>query len=219
MSTVWFTSDMHIGHKLVARERFDRAHRDFVFTAVHRSPEEWDRMAVEWHDATLAKNWDAAVSKDDTVIVVGDITSGASTAQRFALDEWFPARPGRKILVPGNHDGIHPSNRDADKWFARYAKQFAFVAPFSRRKVAGRNVMLSHFPYNGDHTPEDRFTQYRLVDEGLPVIHGHTHSENRVSRSNRGTLQIHVGVDAWNMAPVSLVEIERMVSADVQVIR
>lgn len=214
MSTVWFTSDLHVRHKLVARERFDRAHRDFIFPAVHRSKEEWEKIAVEWHDAELARQWDAAVSEDDTVIVVGDITSGGPAAQRFALDEWFPHRPGKKILVPGNHDGVHPSNRDADKWFERYSKRFTFVAPFARRKVVGRNVMVSHFPYNGDHTHEDRYTQYRLADEGLPIIHGHTHSEARVSRSARGTLQIHVGVDAWGMAPVPLREIEWMVEAD-----
>lgn len=216
MSTVWFTSDLHVRHKLVACERFDRAHRDFIFPAVHRSKEEWERIAVGWHDAELARQWDAAVSEDDTVIVVGDITSGGSAAQRFALDEWLPQRPGTPILVPGNHDGVHGLNRTSEKWFRTYAERFKHISPFLRRRIAGRNVMVSHFPYDGDgtHSSADRYTQYRLPDEGLPLIHGHTHSEARVSRSARGTLQINVGIDAWGMAPVPLSEIEWMIQTD-----
>lgn len=212
---VWFTSDLHVRHKLVARERFARARRDFT-PAFYVSDAEYDDMAVEWHDSELARQWDSRVASDDTVIVVGDVTAGSSKDQRHFLDEWLPNRPGNVILVPGNHDGVHGSNRDADKWFQPYAARFKAISPFLRRRIVGKNVMMSHFPYDGDgeHSKAERYTQYRLADEGLPLIHGHTHSESRVSRSKRGTLQIHVGVDAWGMAPVPLREIEQMVEAD-----
>jgi calcineurin-like phosphoesterase family protein len=41
-----------------------------------------------------------------------------------------------------------------------------------------------------------------MRDCGAPIIHGHTHSPEQVSFSNEGTIQVHVGVDAWDFTPV-----------------
>ena len=206
MSRVFYTSDLHIGHKLVAVERFCRVHGtgpDDVIDVEH---------AVSWHDAVLAENWDNTVDDADTVWVVGDISVGGSM-QRPAL-EWVSQRTGIKKLIAGNHDGVHGSHRDADKWFEAYAGVFRHVGDFMRRRVAGHTVMMSHYPYEGDHTPVDRDTQYRLPDEGHPVICGHTHSIERVSRTAAGTMQINVGADAWNMTPVPHSTIEEMVKSE-----
>lgn len=58
MSTVFYTSDLHIGHRLVAEERAERA--GVVFPAVYRTPEErqkrsprgttrpWLRTGIKW---------------------------------------------------------------------------------------------------------------------------------------------------------------------------
>lgn len=40
--------------------------------------------------------------------------------------------------------------------------------------------------------------QYRLRDEGRWLLHGHTHQPERI----RGR-EIHVGLDAWDLAPVN----------------
>jgi len=114
--------------------------------------------------------------------------------------------PGTKHLIAGNHDRCHPMHRDAHNWQRRYLEVFDSVQSFARRRIAGRQVMLSHFPFSGDHTFEDRYTQYRLRDEGAWLLHGHTHSMSK----GEGR-QIHVGADAWGMAPVSLEVIEKMV--------
>lgn len=55
-----------------------------------------------------------------------------------------------------------------------------------------RHVVLSHFPYTGDHTAEDRLDAWRLKDAGLWLLHGHTH--DRAQRVHG--LQIHVGIEA-----------------------
>jgi calcineurin-like phosphoesterase family protein len=68
---------------------------------------------------------------------------------------------------------------------------------------AGTDVALSHYPYDGDSHDGDRFTEIRPVDRGMILLHGHTHSDKVVSRSKKGTLQIHVGVDSHNYTPVS----------------
>jgi calcineurin-like phosphoesterase family protein len=126
--------------------------------------------------------------------------------------EWIARRPGEKHLVPGNHDGIHPSSRDSHKWFPEYLQVFSSVQPFVRRKIAGQSVLLSHFPYEGEGQREggDRFTQYRLRDEGLPVLHGHVHDDEKQTETGWGTTQLHVGLDAWNLAPVHLDELAEL---------
>jgi calcineurin-like phosphoesterase family protein len=53
--------------------------------------------------------------------------------------------------------------------------------------------MLSHFPYKGDHKPGDRYPEWRLRDEGLPLLHGHVHSAFLISGR-----QYNVGVDFGN---------------------
>lgn len=204
MSTVFYTSDLHIGHRLVADERATRA--GLVLPAVYRTPEETAEIVVKWHDQTLAKNWDKMVSPEDTVIVVGDISAGGSTGCRNAL-AWMKERPGRKRLIAGNHDPVHGMHRDAFKHYARFAEVFESIETFARIRIDGSPVLVSHFPYDGDHSEEDRHTQYRLRDEGLPVVHGHTHSTEKLSESRRGSRQVHVGVDAWGMAPVRLSDV------------
>lgn len=184
MSNQHFVSDLHLGHRKVADLRgFGE-----------------DTAA---HDAWLAEQWDATVRPDDAVWVLGDLTLGPTA---YAL-EWIRQRPGRKEFITGNHDEVHPMHRDAHKHQAEWMVVFASVQMAARRKIAGHNVLLSHFPYASDGDGEGRskpfegrYNQWRLSDdEDLPLIHGHTHSTVRA----HGRM-LHVGVDAWAGRPVPL---------------
>ncbi|WP_051265718.1 metallophosphoesterase family protein [Nakamurella lactea] len=42
--------------------------------------------------------------------------------------------------------------------------------------------------------------EYRLRDEGNWLLHGHTHSSEKVTSSR----EIHVGLDAWDLGPVEV---------------
>lgn len=77
----------------------------------------------------------------------------------------------------------------------QYHEVFAAVAPFARRKFDGREFMLSHFPYHGDHTETERYSSCRLRDIGLPLVHGHTHSPFKVQESY--PRQLNVAWEAW----------------------
>lgn len=200
MSAVWFTSDLHIGHRLVA------AHRGFGEGPTQVLPSDADE-----HDAMLAGRWDAKIGPDDQVWVLGDMSAGGTSSQEKAL-AWLAVRPGHKHLIAGNHDGCHPMHRNAYKWHEPYLTVFNTVQAYARRKINGHDVMLSHMPYDGDRYDADRYTQYRLPDEGLPLLHGHTHATEVVTWSAAGSLQVSVGVDAWNFGPVHLSDITKLIS-------
>jgi calcineurin-like phosphoesterase family protein len=105
-------------------------------------------------------------------------------------------------------------HRDAHKYQERYLEVFASVQTFARRRIDGVDVLLSHFPYDNDtrrlekYKGLDKFAPYRLRDEGLWLLHGHTH-ENVKQRSDR---QVHVGVDAWDLSPVDLASIQGLMT-------
>ena len=73
--------------------------------------------------------------------------------------------------------------------------------PPLRPQAPATRVLLSHFPYAGDSHDEDRYAQFRLRDEGIPLLHGHESFRER--RTKHGTWHINVGVDWWDYAPVA----------------
>jgi len=65
-----------------------------------------DVFGPEWkdHAARMARAWDRTVGAGDTVLLPGDL-SWARTLEEAAPDlAWIGERPGRKILLRGNHD-------------------------------------------------------------------------------------------------------------------
>lgn len=196
MTNIFYTSDTHVGHKLVAKERG-------FFTSHPQTGEfglEVDVPNTEAHDGALADMWDSTVRKDDIVFVLGDISINGG---QYALD-WHADRPGTKVLISGNHDKVHPFHRDSYKHFQKWSEVFTGgIFPFFRRKLVGKYFLMSHFPYTGTgsegHGDEERMTQFRLPDMGVPLLHGHTHLPVRSHVSDQGTRQLHVGLDAWGM--------------------
>lgn len=193
-----YTTDTHVGHRLVARSR------GFVVsngeTEYHRG--QWVPKAdTKAHDDFLADYWDSTVKENDVTIVGGDISINGN---QYALD-WHAARPGIKVLVAGNHDKVHPRNRDAHKHFAAWSKVFTGgIFTFMRGRLAGKEFLISHYPYlgtgqEGHELLEARDPQYRLPDMGVPLLHGHTHGKERDHISDKGTPQLHIGLDAWDM--------------------
>ena len=179
MSTVWFTSDTHFGHKRVAELRG------------------WRPESVDGYNETLIQRWNATVMPEDTVWHLGDVGFGRGLLQLVQRLN------GTKHLVSGNHDEVWPGHRSAHQAQPTWLSAFRTVQPFAKIRVGDEMVLLSHFPYagGGDHTDVERFTQFRLQDEGMWLFHGHTHSTERITGVN-GSRQLHVGLDAWHMIPV-----------------
>lgn len=185
MPGTWYTSDPHIHHRLVA------GIRGFA--------------SIDDHDGEIIRRWNKTVAPDDTVWVLGDIGMGNEGAYLGLAS----CLNGVKHLISGNHDAPWPGHRDAWKKQDAWLRVFATIQPFARRRIGGREVLLSHFPYagaGGDHTDEDRFVQYRLPDEGRWLLHGHTHGPEQLHGH-----QIHVGLDAWDLTPVHEGTIQKLI--------
>lgn len=205
MSTIHFTSDLHLGHEKVA------ALRGFSSTSDH--------------DTGIALRWLDTVGPRDKVYVLGDVT-GDSRALDATL-ALLRALPGEKHLIAGNHDSCHPMNPKHGRRILDYLRVFASVAPFGTVKVNGETALLSHFPYTRDRA-ETRYPQWRLPNLGKWLLHGHTHGTEKVtitpgeitseisavdpwtySVARRylvapPTREIHVGLDAWDLSPVPI---------------
>lgn len=163
----WFTSDLHFGHHNIIQYS-SRPFED----AAHMNDE-------------LVRRFNERVRDEDTVYLLGDICMGQ-------LEETFryvPQLKGHKILVPGNHDIVHPHHKrnKHEELVRRFIALFDYVHPFGEDVVLpgprGERLHLSHYP---------------TVFEEDWSIHGHVHDLWKVDGK-----KINVGVDVWNWYPVS----------------
>lgn len=183
--TVFVTSDLHLGHASLARRRLNSTLDDTI--------------TVQDHDQMICEQWIRQVGPKDQVWVLGDL---AASSPNSALG-YLATLPGEKHLVAGNHDKCHSAYRDSHRVVKKYLDVFASVQMFARKKVLGQSVLLSHFPYEADHTEKPRFMQYRLPDLGELLIHGHLHSPEKYTSPR----ELHIGLDAWDMKLVPWDEI------------
>lgn len=174
----FFTSDLHLGHQTI----IEFCRRPF--------------SSVDEMNAGLVERWNAVVADGDEVWVLGDVCLGHIDDSLRYVEQLR----GEKHLVVGNHDRMFKEAR-RDEWVDRYtAAGFASITYGHREfSSSGTQLLLCHFPYQGDSGAEERFTDRRPKDEGLPLLHGHVHGRWR----KKGRM-IDVGVDAWGGTPVAL---------------
>lgn len=178
MRQVFFTSDLHLGHVNVVKWRpFD---------------------SLEQMHATITDNWNRIVGPDDLVFILGDAVMG----QRAETLPLVDALAGHKVLLPGNHDHVHPMHpeRVVRRWVAPYAERFSLWTTDAIFWLADQWVDLCHFPRSGDHTEEERYLEWRPKDDGTWLLHGHVHGHQPTHLDR--PRHIDVGVDAWDFAPV-----------------
>jgi calcineurin-like phosphoesterase family protein len=156
----------------------------------------------------MTDNWNSVVGKDDTVWVHGDFVMSRKEETLSLISELN----GKIILIAGNHDPMHPvydkRQWKRDEWAQRYLDAGVSEIRIDNvvfHKIGGETVMMSHFPYEGDHTEDERYGEYRPENIGLTLIHGHVHDAWKVRRTSdwRRTLMVNVGVDVWDFTPVS----------------
>lgn len=63
-----------------------------------------DRFGWTGHPGPLEAAWDRTVGAEDAILVAGDISWATKPAEVADDLAWLDARPGRKVLLRGNHD-------------------------------------------------------------------------------------------------------------------
>lgn len=63
-----------------------------------------ERFGWKGHPGVLQRAWDKSVSPEDVVIVAGDISWATRPSEALEDLRWLEERPGRKVLLRGNHD-------------------------------------------------------------------------------------------------------------------
>lgn len=189
---------------------FDFDQIDFVTSDTHFSHARISELAgrpfgtVAEMDAELIRRWNDTVAPDSVVLHLGDLALGR-------IAESLPTTAqlhGQRFLVPGNHDRVSSatqSKRAIERFTPLYEDAgWEILAEVIAGTRAGHRIIASHYPYSGDTQDEDRHSSHRPIDLGLPLLHGHTHD-----RENGPVgYQFHVGVDAFDLAPIPMTLID-----------
>lgn len=112
---VWFTSDLHFGHRN-------------IITYCNRP---WP--TVEEMDARLIVNWNSKVQPTDTIYVIGDFSLHFKTEK---LENKLIQLNGFKHLIRGNHDNRKASNQ-AEGWLS--------VNELLDANIDGHKVRMIHY--------------------------------------------------------------------------
>jgi calcineurin-like phosphoesterase family protein len=124
----------------------------------------------------------------------------------------FKRMHGVKLLISGDHDDCWPGHSTSWAKLAMYQEVFTYIQPFLKLTIDGQMVMVSHFPYLAGHTDPPRYNQFRLRNTGSWLLHGHTHSAERLTHRR----EIHIGADAWDLTPVAEHRIIQMMRNQLQ---
>ena len=178
--TIYFTSDTHFGHARIN----DLCERGFA---------DVDAMNQGILDSF------SHLKDDDILYHLGDVAMGG----------WKDTLPlmgqirGYKVLLPGNHDVIHPMDRRSTRADVLEAFNSVFdEIIFGTLHFGG--VALNHFPYFGDSQDEDRYDEWRPVAEDETVLlHGHVHTAWKFRNVHRSLFMVNVGWDIWR-GPLTL---------------
>ena len=183
MSRIFFTGDLHFGHENILA--FDN--RPF--------------LSVEEMDAELVRRWNAKVSADDTVYVLGDMIRKSYGNEAVEL---IRSLNGRIILIKGNHDRfLHSAEAKAELADVKDYDDIVVTLEDGTK----RRCILSHYfipLYNGHF-------------RGAIHLHAHSHFTveadievdiaDRLNEAGIRTEIYNVGCMYWSYAPVTLDEI------------
>ena len=122
MSKFFVTSDQHFNHENIIKY----CNRPF--------------SSVEEMNEEMIKRWNAVVSKDDTVFVLGDFFMGRLTE----IKDILPRLNGHIMLVEGNHD---KDNRIATMTSYGNVKN---LGPLFSMNYRGIDIVMGHYPIDFD---------------------------------------------------------------------
>jgi len=185
--TVWFTADLHLGHRNVVRycERPFLTDEDAALVRSEGPRGAWrvSDESLHRHDDGLLEAINQRVSANDTLWVLGDFC----LASPDVVAGYRRRIRCRKVhLVRGNHD--RGSAGDV----------FASVMDQGMISVNGQRIWLNHYPMRS----------WDRSFHGSWHFYGHVHGHLRDEDARRDWMLVRdVGVDACGYRPLSFEEI------------
>lgn len=163
----WVTSDLHFRHNNIIRY-------------CNRPWSNVDEM-----NEGLIERWNASVSNDQSVIIVGDVALVSSATSCEQVVGFLKRLNGRKTLVKGNHDTK-----------LRIFQEAGFEKVVDHLVID--NVLIVH------HPPDSCIKTRKLITQFDPelIVHGHHHHESG------GNRLLNVCVDIHDWKPVAWSRIE-----------
>ena len=169
---IWFTSDLHLGHKNILKHQVNR------IAQMHLK----DENDIEGHDKYIINMWNEKVQPNDEVYVLGDMTMGSQQTALHYIDKL--KSKGCKIhLLVGNHD----------KSIRNMVNKFDSIN-LIKREIFKKNdfpflsndfeVIMSHYP----------FKSWEGKCRGSMQIYGHVH-DNALWIDESEDLTFNVGLD------------------------
>lgn len=171
---IYFTSDLHFYHKNAIKY----CNRPY--------------SSLEEMNDKLIANWNAKVSMDDEVYVLGDLVLDAGAKE---ANDILRQLNGKKYLIRGNHDEYVD-----DPTFDVAA--FEWIKDYHVIRDVYPNIVLFHYP----------ILEWEGWYKGNYHLYGHTHEDDH--NGFNGQLKhtaVNVGVDANNYAPISLDEVKAII--------
>ena len=165
-----YISDLHFGHENVIR--FDE--RPF--------------LDVEEMDKCLILNWNARVSPEDDVYIVGDFCFRSQHAPEWYLDQLV----GHKHLIIGNHDHVLLQSPEA-------CRMLESIDKMAHVKDGDRHIALCHYP----------MAEWYKSRHGTWHIYGHIHNDRGATYQFMKTVDRALNAAACinNYMPVSMEEL------------
>lgn len=165
---------------------------------------------VEQMNEDLVYRHNEVVGPEDRFICLGDFSFAGRSVELYSS-----RLNGKKELVPGNHDPIHPYNKHQkkatkqgkpDEWQKFYERLGWKVHPIvTTLEVPGLATFnLCHMPYDTG-TFDARYVDFIAKDDGRWLLCGHVH-EKWIKRGR----MINVGVDVHDYKPVSIERIAQI---------
>ena len=166
MNRIFFTADLHFGHRNILRHE---SNRPFAAEGLIKEHDEW-----------LLNLWKSTADKKDDIYILGDLTFYKNDDARKLLEKL----PGRKHLITGNHDG---SVKTYSSYFASIVPLRTIVikptrCPFLERDL---RLVLCHYP----------LITWNYKPYGSLMLHGHCHGKLDEYNSKSPDLRFDVGID------------------------
>ena len=167
-----YTSDLHLGHANVIKHD-NRPFRD-----------------VDEMDKTLIELWNARISTDDHVYIVGDLIFRSDKDPVWYLDKL----KGHKHLIVGNHDEKLLKDESAIAYFES-------IDRMKDLKEGGNHIVLCHYP----------MIEWNAYYHGSWHIYGHIHNRRNEAYEamKKKDHALNAGCMINNYMPVSFEELVR----------